>query len=129
MINRSSKGVRIQNELKKLLLSKGFIVDAKTRPQFPKKPRLNDYSQSCDLFGCWDIVARHSSNPDKTFWFQVSVNWKHGKALNELNCFMRSRNDILVMARKLPRREFEFKIYFEDCAEWIISDIEKIFLL
>lgn len=99
MINRTQKGKRIERLLEIKLKEKGFLVHKATSNMFNRN----------DIWGCFDHMAKDPVSPDSTFYFQVSTQWKYGKARQEIEAFPRGRYDRIFMARKPDRKPFEFK--------------------
>jgi len=120
-MNKTAKGNKLQLELKKYLTARGFWIDGKFRPRFPRKPVNNNYSLSVDLFGRYDIMAKHPRLPWLMFWFQVSSVLKFGNERTKLieGVPLSASMDRIFMVRRRDRHDLEFFKYSFGSKEWI----------
>lgn len=123
-MNKSKKGTRIEKLLDDKLKALGFVTHRARKNVIMTKGRV--FAQRNDIWGCFDVMAKHPLDRDLTFYFQCSTDWKRGEARKELESFPAGLLDGLFMVRKENRKDFEFRKYEPEENEWIPIDIRKI---
>lgn len=103
-MNTCAKGGRIEREFDKWLKSLGHITNRAIRSRFNRN----------DIWGCFDIMAKHPDYPDKTLYFQISTQWKYGEARKEIEAFPRGIYDMVFMVKKPDRKPFEIMHLTDD---------------
>lgn len=103
-MNTCAKGNRIEREFDQWVKSLGYITNRAIRSQFNRN----------DIWGCFDVMAKHPKAPDKTLYFQISTQWKYGKARIEIESFPRGLFDMVFMVRRKDRGSFEFRHLTDD---------------
>lgn len=106
-MNRAAKGNRIERDFNFLLTQAGFVTNRAIRSRFNRN----------DIWGCFDVQAKHPDSRNFTLYFQISTRWKSGKALKEIEAFIHGDFDLLFMVRKKDRKDFEVKQYFAN-GDW-----------
>lgn len=100
-MNTVAKGTRLEREFGEVLKGNGYVIHRTTRSQF----------HANDIWGCFDIMAKHPDKADFTLYFQISTQWKSGKALKEIEAFPAGMYDKVYLVRKKDRQPFELKIH------------------
>jgi len=109
-MNARAKGARIEREFEKNLQAAGYVTQKAVCSKFNRN----------DIFGCFDVMAKHKKSPDKTFYFQISTQWKGPVARAEIERFPRGIYDMVFLVRKKDRKDFEYRHLTDD--GWI--DVE-----
>lgn len=97
-MNRAAKGSRIERELDKILIKNGYITNRAIRSRFNRN----------DIWGCFDIMAKHPKHASVYRYYQISTQWKYGSSRREIEAFPAGINDYVYMVRKKNRGQFEF---------------------
>lgn len=103
-MNKSAKGSRIEREFETRLKKQGYVTHRAIRSKFNRN----------DIWGCFDVMAKHPKNKDKTWYFQLSTRWKYGKDRIEIESFPRGIWDMVFMVRKKDFQDFEYLHLTED---------------
>lgn len=111
-MNKYKKGSRLEKEFDDYLKSKGFITHRARKNVIMKDGRV--FAQRNDLFGLFDILAlKRNYSP---LLFQVSSEFKRGKARKDIEDFAREFNSVKVfMVRK--KKNFEIIEFVGD--KWV----------
>lgn len=80
-VNRSQKGTVIELTAIKILTAAGYVVHRCVRTGFKRGPRY--ISQSNDVFGCIDLVAK--KHGERTRWIQVTAHSGIGQKKADLD--------------------------------------------
>lgn len=109
-MNTCAKGNRIERELDKILIQSGYITNRAIRSRFNRN----------DIWGCFDIMAKHPKHPSAYRYYQVSTQWKYGASRREIEAFPCGVNDYVYMVRKKNRGKFEFMQLVG--TKWIVKE-------
>lgn len=109
-MSTTSKGNRIEHELEVWLQEQGYLVHRAVRKAvWIGKGRV--ISKPVDIFGLFDLVAKHPKFPDYTFYFQISTEWKSGADRAALELFPQGKFDRVFMVRRQDRQSREYKYF------------------
>lgn len=103
-MNKAEKGRRIERKFEVKLKNLGYVTQRAVRSRFNRN----------DIWGCFDVMAKHPSAPDKTLYFQISTNWKFGVSRIEIERFPRGIYDMVYMVRLQKGKDFEYKHLTDD---------------
>lgn len=68
-------------------------------------------------------MAKHPTSRNPTYYFQVSTQWKSGKARLEIEAFPGGVQDYIYLVRKKDRCDFEFRLFIY--GQWMKASFLK----
>jgi len=118
MVSSKTRGNNFENEVKKDMENKGFLVfKAQRTAKFIGPGRI--ISMANDFFGLFDLICKKGQI---TYWIQCKYGkdniYSKRKEMEDFANNYSSRSELIIIATKEPRKQIEYIIYHKDEKKW-----------